>query len=69
MALKLCTDHAEVKLGYVSFAAAFEERHDRAGLFLEDIAGNMTGLRRLAPRGSFFGGIGPAGLPDGESLI
>ena len=69
VALKLCTDHAEVKLGYVNFAAAFEARHDRVRLFLDDIADNMTGMRRLSPRTSLFRGFRPAGLPDGEGLI
>ncbi len=50
VALKLCTDHAEVKLGYVSFAAALEGRHDRVDLLVEDIAANMVRPRRPAAR-------------------
>jgi hypothetical protein len=65
VALKLCTDHAEVKVGYVSFATDLEARHDRAVLFLDDIADNMMGMRRLSPGASLFDGFLPAGLPDG----
>ena len=50
VALKLCTDHAEVKLGYVSFAAALESRHDRVDLLIQDISANMVGSRRPAVR-------------------
>jgi hypothetical protein len=56
-------------LGYVNFATAFEARHDRVRLFLDDIANNMTGMRRLSPRTSLFRGLRPIGLPDGESLM
>lgn len=50
VALKLCTDHAEVKLGYVNFDSAFEEHHDRANLLVDDIAYNTIGFRRLPGR-------------------
>ena len=50
VALKLCTEHAEVKLGYVSFDTAFEEHQDRVRLLIDDIANNMLGLRRLPGR-------------------
>jgi hypothetical protein len=50
VALKLCTDHAEVKLGYVNFDSAFDEHHDRASLLVDDIAYNMVRYRRLPGR-------------------
>ena len=48
--LKLCTDHAEVKLGYVSFDEHIADRHDRVGLFASDIAMNRIGARRPLAR-------------------
>ena len=50
VALKLCTDHAEVKLGYVNFDSAVEEHKDRANLLVDDIAYNMIGYRRRPGR-------------------
>lgn len=50
VALKLCTEHAEVKLGYVNFDSAFEERQDRANLLVDDIACNMIGYQRRLGR-------------------
>ncbi|MFZ2100360.1 MAG: hypothetical protein WAU86_07335 [Oricola sp.] len=46
VALKLCTDHAEVKLGYVNFSEDLQGRNDKAWLFIDDIAGNrIRGMR------------------------
>lgn len=50
VALKLCTDHAEVKLGYVNFNVALEAHSDRANMLVDDIADNMLGMRRLPRR-------------------
>jgi len=51
VALKLCEQHAEIKLGYVNFTAEFETRHDRVLMLLEDIANNRMDYRgRLLPR-------------------
>lgn len=47
VALKLCTDHAEVKLGYVNFNSALENHRDRASLLVDDIAYNMIRFRKL----------------------
>lgn len=48
--LKLCTDHAEVKLGYVDFHAAFEDCQDKASLLVNEISDNMLGIRRIPVR-------------------
>lgn len=45
VALKLCEQHAEIKLGYVNFASEFETRHDRVHLLLEDIHQNRLDYR------------------------
>lgn len=47
VALKLCEHHAEIKLGYVSFASEFEARHDRVNLLLDDITRNRMSGRGL----------------------
>lgn len=46
VALRLCTDHAEVKLGYINFHTAFEDHHDRAAMLIDDIASNRHAPRR-----------------------
>ena len=45
VALKLCVDHAEVKLGFIDFAANGVNPSNRAGLLADDIASNMIGVR------------------------
>ncbi|QKV19657.1 hypothetical protein [Oricola thermophila] len=64
VALKLCTDHAEVKLGYVSFDHAFDGRHDLATLLVDDIFDNMIAAPGLPGR-IFFprGGLTGPGAP------
>lgn len=47
VALKLCTDHAEVRLGYINFDRYFEGQRDKAALLVDDIWENMIGTHRL----------------------
>ena len=55
VALKLCTDHAEVKLGYVNFSEDLQARDDKTWLFIDDIAGNrIRGLRQPLPKPQNF---------------
>lgn len=47
VALKLCEDHAEIKLDYVNFSVPFEHDSDRVNLLIEDITANMIGYRPI----------------------
>lgn len=47
VAVKLCEDHAEVRLTYVDFAESIGASPDRVRLFAEDVAANMIGARHL----------------------
>ena len=57
VALKLCENHAEVKMGYVSFASEFEACHDRGWMLLNDIAVNRTGPRGRLSRPTQYNGF------------
>lgn len=50
VALKLCEDHAEVKLGYIDSALVLENGTDRTLLLADDISDNILGLRRKTAR-------------------
>ncbi|WP_421855265.1 hypothetical protein [Oricola sp.] len=67
VALKLCDDHAEVRLGYIDPVNGFERRDTHGALLADDIADNLLDYRRRPlPAASWLGEPG-TDLPAPEA--
>jgi hypothetical protein len=66
IALTLCEEHAEVKLGYIDLAHGFEGRADHADLLIDDIVDNTLGYRARPLRLSGFIRLPSSDLPQAD---